>query len=571
MFNSFIALSTLALAGFVGAWPYDSGCVCTYGDPCWPDAATFAQLESQVSQPLVYPYPTASACYPAANPSGNCSEVIQNWTDGNWRSSFPGSMESPNFESFEFKNGTLSACYLNTSLGIPCEQGNVPVIGVDARTSEDIQAAVKFAVQYNLKLVIKNTGHDFLGRSAARGAFVVWTHNMKNITYDAMFVPQGAPSNETYQAVTLGAGVQWHEAYDAVNQSGRMMVGGISLGGSIGAAGGWLQGGGHSALSPSYGLGVDNAIEITVVTSTGEYLTVNNYQYSDLFWALRGGGGGTYGVVTSVTYRTYESLPVVFYAFQANVTNTTFMQELIAGMLQFQTNLTDDGWGGYAGINNTSVTFGIISPNMSTEAANASTQPWTDYAASLEGVSSFAQIYTFASWYEWYMTLFNTPGQNGVNLVITSRLLSRDTLANQSKDVAEILVNCQGGFEWVLSPGGKVSQINPESAGVNPAWRDAVVEAVCGVSWDDGASSNQIQGLISQLQTWISAFHDVAPNDGAYFNEASLFEIDWQTTFFGSHYSRLKSIKDKYDPCRLFVVAEGVGSEEWNKERTCRL
>ena len=96
---------------------------------------------------------------------------------------------------------------------------------------------------------------------------------MKNITYNATFVPQGAPSNETYQgtifclyqilveahfpiiiAVTVGAGVQWHEAYETVNQFGRMMVGGSV--GSIGAAGGWLQGGGHSPLSPSHGLGM---------------------------------------------------------------------------------------------------------------------------------------------------------------------------------------------------------------------------------------------------------------------------------------------------------------------------
>lgn len=75
-----------------------------------------------------------------------------------WRPSVPGSMEMSNYESFTFKNGTISACYLNTSLGVPCEQGNVPVIGVDARTPEDIQAAVNFAVQYNLKTVVKNTG-----------------------------------------------------------------------------------------------------------------------------------------------------------------------------------------------------------------------------------------------------------------------------------------------------------------------------------------------------------------------------------------------------------------------------
>lgn len=73
-------------------------------------------------------------------------------------------------------------------------------------------------------------------------------------------------------------------------------------------------------------MGVDNAIEMTVVTSTGAYLTVNNYQNPNLFWALRGGGGGTYGIVTSVTYRTYQQLPVVMYFVQANVTNATVMK-----------------------------------------------------------------------------------------------------------------------------------------------------------------------------------------------------------------------------------------------------
>lgn len=49
--------------------------------------------------------------------------------------------------------------------------------------------------------------------------------------------------------------MQWHEAYDAADAAGRVLVGGVSAGGSVGAAGGWMQGGGHSALSPTYGLG----------------------------------------------------------------------------------------------------------------------------------------------------------------------------------------------------------------------------------------------------------------------------------------------------------------------------
>ncbi|KAL4064179.1 hypothetical protein V8B97DRAFT_1988488 [Scleroderma yunnanense] len=71
MLNSFSILSILTFRALIGASPYDTSCLCTYGDVCWPDAATFFQLESQVSQPLIYPNPTASACYPVANPSGD--------------------------------------------------------------------------------------------------------------------------------------------------------------------------------------------------------------------------------------------------------------------------------------------------------------------------------------------------------------------------------------------------------------------------------------------------------------------------------------------------------------------
>ena len=70
----------------------------------------------------------------------------------------PGSMEATNFETFMFQNGTIDACYLNTTITGVCEQGSVPVIGVDVRSVEDIQAAITFAVQQNLKLVVKNTG-----------------------------------------------------------------------------------------------------------------------------------------------------------------------------------------------------------------------------------------------------------------------------------------------------------------------------------------------------------------------------------------------------------------------------
>jgi len=104
---------------------------------------------------------------------------------------------------------------------------------------------------------------------------MIWTDHLQNITYNSTFVPQGAPTSETYDGiffrssgkfdayadfkfsvgVTVGAGVLWNDAYDTVQKHGRVLVGGLSADGTVGAAGGWLLGGGHGIISPQYGLG----------------------------------------------------------------------------------------------------------------------------------------------------------------------------------------------------------------------------------------------------------------------------------------------------------------------------
>ena len=131
-------------------------CRCTSGSDCWPSDSEFQSLASKVSQPLVHPIPPATSCYDSA--AGNCTDAIAGWHNGIWRSDQSGAAEHTNRETYTFPNGTIHGCYLNTSLGIPCQQGSVPVIGVDARTPSDIQEAVRFAGKHNLRLVIKNTG-----------------------------------------------------------------------------------------------------------------------------------------------------------------------------------------------------------------------------------------------------------------------------------------------------------------------------------------------------------------------------------------------------------------------------
>ncbi|KAI0788419.1 hypothetical protein C8Q75DRAFT_799201 [Abortiporus biennis] len=503
-------------------------------------------------------------------------------------------MQSTNFETFIWPNGTIDACYFNTSLNVPCTQGSVPIIGVNAQTPSDVQAAVKFASAHNLRLIVKNTGHDYLGRSTAKGSFLIWIHNMKNITFHETFVPTGAPPTEVYnKTLTLGAGVQWYEAYDAAHSHNVVIVGGLSAGGSVGSSGGWFQGGGHSALSPSFGLGVDNVLELTVVTSTGEHLTANSHIHSDLFWALRGGGGGTYGIVTSVTYRTHPSTPITATFLSttiiSNVTGPSpILTKLFTELVRVTPNLSDSGWGGYTlfypGTPGTSLALQIlyITPNLnvSNSVANSSIQSFYDYAQQLATNSSMetgdllnitaAVIIELDSFYAWETQYFRSSGQVGGNIELGSRLLPRNVIENDYEKVAKMLLPLPG-LNYYLVAGGAVSRVNSSSTGLNPAWRKALVHTVFGGTWQEGASAQEIMQVGNTIKAGIANLHALAPDSGAYFNEASKFEPDPLNTFFGSHYKALKDIKLKYDPYELFIVSKGVGSEDWDEDLNCKV
>ena len=149
-------LTSLLIIALCSTSVFSNDCRCIYGLQCWPSNSEFQTLASQVSQPLIHPVPPATPCYNFA--LGNCSDVRDSWFNGIWRSDQPGAAEHSNWETYTLSNGTIQSCYLNTTFGVPCQQGSVPVIGVDARTPKDIQEAVKFAAKHNLRLVIKNTG-----------------------------------------------------------------------------------------------------------------------------------------------------------------------------------------------------------------------------------------------------------------------------------------------------------------------------------------------------------------------------------------------------------------------------
>lgn len=122
-------------------------------------------------------------------------------------------MLDDHFPTYQYANweycGSLNCSARTISTGT-CEQGSVPTYAVYAESSTDVQKYVQFATKHNLRIVVKNTGHDILGRSSGKGGFAVWTHLLKSITVHDSFQPQGCKTNYE-KAMSLGAGVQWAE------------------------------------------------------------------------------------------------------------------------------------------------------------------------------------------------------------------------------------------------------------------------------------------------------------------------------------------------------------------------
>lgn len=169
---------------------------------------------------------------------------------------------------------------------------------VFATSAAHVQTAVRFAIRHNLCVMVAGTGHDFLNRHSCDNGVFIRTTMIKGQAWDLEDPrwPDGS--------VRLGAGTTFHEVQKAAAERGRYVSSGWAI--SVGVVG-WSIGGGHGPYAPSKGMGVDNILEVEIVTASGELVVANAQQNVDLWWAVRGGGGSTWGVITSITLRAHAT------------------------------------------------------------------------------------------------------------------------------------------------------------------------------------------------------------------------------------------------------------------------
>ena len=170
-----------------------------------------------------------------------------------------------------------------------------------AQSEIDVVEAVKFAQSNNLRLTAKGTGHGWFHGGSSSGALMVVTHFRKAIDFLPAFAPSGCDATPV-PAVRVQSGVQFAELYAAAADAGRFVVGGTCD--SVGVGGCWL-GGCHGTFSKLYSSAAANLLEARVVLANGSLVVVNACSSPDLFYALRGGGGGTFGIVTEFVARSH--------------------------------------------------------------------------------------------------------------------------------------------------------------------------------------------------------------------------------------------------------------------------
>ena len=255
------------------------------------------------------------------------------------------------------------------------------VYAVAARNAQDIAAAVNFARENNLRLAIKGGGHSYQGTSNAPDSLLIWTRRMHDITMHDAYVPQGCEHTLKPQpAVTFGTGTIGIQAYEAVStQAGKYIQGGGCL--TVGLAG-LIQGGGFGSLSKHYGTAAASLLEAEVVTADGQIRIANACTNPDLFWALKGGGGGTFGVVSMMTVRAHD-LPEYFGTvnFKISAASDDAYRRLIREFVSFyKENLFNDHWGEQAHLRpDNTFEIAMLSHGLDAEQPHKVWRPFLDW------------------------------------------------------------------------------------------------------------------------------------------------------------------------------------------------
>jgi hypothetical protein len=558
-------------------------------DADWPSRAAWKRLNDAVDGNLVPVEFPIEACIKDVD-GASCKSSIANIRNPYYIGDQPGLTQTL---------GWVDAWFTKPS-----------VYAVAAKDANQVAATINFARENDLRLVVKGGGHSYQGTSNAPDSLLIWTRHMHDVTMHDAFVAQGCERKQAAQrAVTCGSGAIWMQAYDVVTTKGGAYVqgGGCT---TVGVAG-LVQSGGFGSFSKHYGTSAASLLEAEVVTADGEVRIANACTNSDLFWALKGGGGGTFGVVTKVTLRVHD-LPEYGggASFRVKASSDDAFRRLLRYFVGFyRDNLFNDHWGEQAHIGSDNVlSISMVSLGLTTEEARKVWAPFLDWIARASGSytvepgmdigSMPARHWWDAGWRkEQHQHAFDSDtrpdaSENNVwwtgdggqvawtiygyeSLWLPASLLetdSQEALAN-ALFAGSRYRTIELHFNKGLAGAPREAIEATRETATNPAVLSAFALAIVG---DGGGGYPGVRGhepdveaarkSRAQIYRSMNELRATAPSSGAYVSESNFFEEDWQHSYWCSSHARLALVKKKYDPTGLFFVHNGVGSELWSAD-----
>ncbi|KAJ5915928.1 FAD binding domain-containing protein [Penicillium verhagenii] len=576
---SSIFLLSLGLVASTHAADYD----CRPGQKCWPSVSEWRQFNTSVSGNLFETIPIAASCYKNSGhyDAKACEAVEDYYGDSILRGEHFGQTYWLNWETCHASGCTLLESDPTELMYANCSIGGLASYYVDVHEPSHIAATLKFATAHNIRISVKNTGHDFYGRSSVPNTLAIWTKNLDNLTFYSNFTAHNCPASNSQNVGELGAGVVAQDAYRFFNGHGMDVMGGYEE--SVGLAGGFAQGGGVGSFTTTYGLMADNAVEFEVITADGELRIINQCNDPDLFWAMRGGGGGTYAILTKYRVQLFPSLPIHTYTFTANITNATAhtnattnvaLREILTEHAKSQI-----GWSAQLITGQieyfpekVAISLVLVYGDNGSKLKSATTKfaqflgNRTDLSVSENGYNSYTN-------YAEYLSVTAADAKvtepSGIYSLLSSRLIPTTVFADpktldalvegvlQGITEARSLLNLTGTQIVCETP---ISNSNAdESSAVNPAWRDALWHVIHVGEWLEPLEDSVLRSTADGILHTVDSLKELSPGGGAYFNEASYLEPDWKQTYFGSFYDRLLDVKNRYDPTHIFDCWKCVG------------
>ncbi|KAI0969559.1 FAD binding domain-containing protein [Xylaria arbuscula] len=575
--------SAIAFGNRTTASPVYDGPECKVypGTAAWPLEADWAQLNNTLDGALLKPVPISAVCYSGPYQNTNqCNTLLRNASSSRFYINDPLSVLAMWPEG--------DTCYVSANTtNLNCTQGGWPNYVVNVTTVKQIQGAVNFARNKNLRLIVKNTGHDFFGRSTGFGSLSIWTHWLKQFE----FLPEYTIGDYNGMAARVGAGLESWELFAYMSKYNiTVLVAGPY---TVGAFGGWITGGGHSALASTYGMGADQVLSLDVVTADGRFVTADVNQNTDLFFALRGGGGSTYGIVTSAIVKAHPATSVLSsslsFSVQPAINSSTNATESFWAAFdayhKFGLDIVDNGGTAYSYVSRITPPSGsnalpgatfsatIEMPGMSATQLTAFVEPLYDRIAALGVIVPASRVTQASNWQDVSHGVGDTPGSGGR---FTSRIFPRVSFEDPDRFTATqkaIRNTIEAGYlfhginlaprlwnDMVL----KTPNIPKEVPEISLTVRIIVMHAdIFEITSLRGLSAQAVRDSHAEFNVYMNQIRQATPEGGSYLNEGDIEEPEWQRAFFGDHYARLAEVKTSWDPWHLFYTPVGVGSESW--------